>query len=155
MNSLIFRTGSHIIAGLMLIFSVYLLLRGHNSPGGGFIAGLIAVIAFSLLMIAESSEYVRKRLYFRPPFFAAIGILIAMVAGLIPMFMGKAFLSGLWIQGTAAGTPLLFDLGVYLAVFGSVLTILLNVEEENLFINHFFMAGIFSGVLSMGRESGR
>ena len=78
MESLIFRTGSHIITGLMLIFSVYLLLRGHNSPGGGFIAGLISVIAFSLLMIAEGSDYVRKRLYVRPPFYAAIGILICL-----------------------------------------------------------------------------
>ncbi len=130
MNSLIFRTGSHIITGLMLIFSVYLLLRGHNSPGGGFIAGLISVIAFSLLMIAEGSDYVRKRLHVRPPVFAAIGILICLIAGLIPMFSDRAFLSGLWIDGTAVGTPLLFDLGVYLAVFGSVLTILLNVEEE-------------------------
>ena len=130
MESLIFRTGSHIITGLMLIFSVYLLLRGHNSPGGGFIAGLISVIAFSLLMIAEGSEYVRKRLYVRPPFYAAIGILICLIAGLIPLFSNKAFLSGLWFEGTSVGTPLLFDFGVFLAVFGSVITILLNVEEE-------------------------
>ena len=49
-QSLIFATTAHIVAALMLVFSVYLLLRGHNEPGGGFIGALIAVIGLSLLM---------------------------------------------------------------------------------------------------------
>lgn len=130
MNSVIFRAASHIISGMMLIFSVYLLLRGHNSPGGGFIAGLIAVIAFALLMLAETSAYVRQRLFIPPPIIAGGGIIISLATGTLPLFFGQQFLSGLWIENTALGSPLLFDLGVYLAVFGSVLTVLLNVEEE-------------------------
>lgn len=130
MNSVIFRTGSHIVTGVMLMFSVYLLFRGHNNPGGGFIAGLIAVIAFTLLMLAETPDYVRQRLVFPPAIIAGTGIVISLFAGTLPLFLGQSFLSGLWIKGTAIGSPLLFDFGVYLAVFGSVLTILLNVEEE-------------------------
>lgn len=130
MNSIIFKTASHIVTGIMLIFSVYLLLRGHNNPGGGFIAGLIAVIAFSLLMLCESPGYVRSRLVIPPSILAGIGVVISLAAGSLPLFFGQAFLSGMWIKGTSVGSPLLFDFGVYLAVFGSVLTILLNVEEE-------------------------
>lgn len=128
MNSIIFRTSAHIVTGVMLIFSVYLLLRGHNSPGGGFIAGLIAVIAFALLMLAESPDYVRARLVYPPAAFAGIGVVISLTVGILPLVLGQAFLSGIWIANL--GTPLLFDIGVYLAVFGSVLMILLNVEEE-------------------------
>lgn len=130
MNSIIFKTASHIVSGMMLIFSVYLLLRGHNSPGGGFIAGLIAVIAFALLMLAETPSYVRQRLVIQPSVIACGGIIISLVAGLLPLFFGQAFLTGLWVPKMALGSPLLFDLGVYLTVFGSVLTILLNVDEE-------------------------
>ncbi len=80
MNSVIFRTGSHIVTGIMLIFSLYLLLRGHNSPGGGFIAGLIAVMAFALLILSESPEYVRQRLVIPPPILAGIGVLALVIS---------------------------------------------------------------------------
>lgn len=130
MNSIIFKTASHIVSGMMLIFSVYLLLRGHNSPGGGFIAGLIAVIAFALLMLAESPRYVYRRLLIHPTAIALFGISVCLLAGAVPLFFSKPFLSGMWVPGTSLGSPLLFDIGVYLAVFGSVLSILLNVEEE-------------------------
>lgn len=129
MNSIIFRTSAHIVTGLMLIFSVYLLLRGHNSPGGGFIAGLIAVIAFALLMLAESPDYVRRRLVYSPSIISGAGIVICLSVGMLPLFMGKPFLSSVWLADSPIGSPLLFDFGVYLAVFGSVIKILLNVEE--------------------------
>ena len=128
MQSIIFRTSAHVVTGIMLIFSVYLLLRGHNNPGGGFIAGLIAVIAFALLMLAESPAYVRARLVYPPALFSGIGVVISLVAGMLPLLTGQPFLSGMWVGNI--GTPLLFDIGVYLAVLGSVLMILLNVEEE-------------------------
>ena len=125
MQSIIFRTSAHVVTGIMLIFSVYLLLRGHNNPGGGFIAGLIAVIAFALLMLAESPAYVRARLVYPPALFSGIGVVISLVAGMLPLLTGQPFLSGIWVGNI--GTPLLFDIGVYLAVLGSVLMILLNV----------------------------
>ncbi|CAA0091981.1 Na(+)/H(+) antiporter subunit B [BD1-7 clade bacterium] len=130
MQTLIFRTSAHIVTSFMLVFAVYLLLRGHNAPGGGFIAGLIAVIAMALLMLAEGPDYVRQRLVYSPVIYAISGIVLSLFAGFIPLLFGKAFLTGLWAQNLPIGTPLLFDFGVFFAVLGSVLTILLNVEEE-------------------------
>lgn len=131
MKTLIFRTASHIVSGLMLLFSVYLFFRGHNQPGGGFIGALIAVIAFGLLMLAESPEYVRSRLKQTPLFLGLVGVFCMLLAGLLTVFTGDAFLTGLWWTDILPlGSPLLFDLGVYLAVIGGVLAILLTVDEE-------------------------
>lgn len=131
MNSVILRTASHIVSGLMLLFSVYLFFRGHNEPGGGFIGALIAVIAFGLLMLSESPGYVRRQLKQTPLFIALLGIVCLLASALLPLFFGLPLLTGLWWKEILPlGTPLLFDLGVYLAVIGGVLGILLKVEEE-------------------------
>lgn len=131
MNSLIFRTTAHIVTSLMLVFSLYLLMRGHNEPGGGFIGALIAVIAFGLLMLAESAAYVRERLHYHPLNMAFVGVALMVISGLFAMAVNLPFLTGLWWKDILPlGTPLLFDVGVYLAVVGSVLAILLQVNEE-------------------------
>ena len=59
MNSVILRAGSRLLAVLLLVFSVYMLLRGHNAPGGGFIGGLIAASAFVVFAIACGTEIFR------------------------------------------------------------------------------------------------
>lgn len=131
MNSLIFRTTAHVVAILMLVFSFYMVLRGHNQPGGGFIGALVTVIAFALLMIAESTEYVRKRLHYSPISIAALGLCLALLSGILGLLSGSAFLTGLWWKDILPlGTPLLFDFGVYLAVLGGVLSILLRLTED-------------------------
>lgn len=131
MKTVIFRTASHIVTGLMLLFSVYLFFRGHNQPGGGFIGALIAVIAFGLLMLSESVQYVRDQLKQTPLFLGLIGVLLLLISAVIPFFFGEPLLTGLWWKDILPiGTPLLFDLGVYLAVIGGVLSILLKVDEE-------------------------
>ena len=131
MSSVIFRTTAHIVTGLMLVFSVHLLLRGHNEPGGGFIAALIAVIAFALLMLAESPALVRARLRCPPMAIAFSGVGMVLLSGLSGPALGLPFLTGLWWKAVLPlGTPLLFDLGVYLSVLGGVLAILLRLAEE-------------------------
>jgi len=130
-QSLIFATTAHIVAALMLVFSVYLLLRGHNEPGGGFIGALIAVIGLSLLMFAESPRYVRSRLHIKPLFIALAGVAISLMSGVVSLFFDKPFLTGLWWKDVIPlGTPLLFDVGVYLAVIGGVMGMLLRINEE-------------------------
>ncbi|WP_415679503.1 hydrogen gas-evolving membrane-bound hydrogenase subunit E [Vibrio mytili] len=129
-HSLIFATTAHIVSTLMLVFSLYLLLRGHNEPGGGFIGALIAVIGFALLMFAESPKYVRERLYYSPLSIAMFGILLSLGAGLLSVAFNLPFLTGLWWKEVLPiGTPLLFDLGIYFAVIGGVLGMLLHVNE--------------------------
>lgn len=130
-QSLIFATTAHIVAALMLVFSLYLLLRGHNHPGGGFIGALIAVIGFSLLMFAKSPRYVRDRLQYPPFRIALFGVLLSLMAGSFSYVAGLPLLTGLWwTEPVTFGTPLMFDLGIYLAVIGGVMGMLLRINEE-------------------------
>lgn len=132
MNSLILREASRLLVGAMLMFSVFMLLRGHNEPGGGFIGGLIAAIAFSLYALAAGPEAVRAALRADPRILAKAGLGMAILAGLIALLESGPFLTGVWgeIAGIKVGTPLLFDIGVYFAVVGAVLTIVLALKEQ-------------------------
>ncbi|UEM04470.1 Na+/H+ antiporter subunit B [Skermanella rosea] len=137
MDSLILRTATRLLLSLMLLFSFFILLRGHNEPGGGFIGGLIAASAFALHSIAFGPAALREVLTFDPKAITGAGMLCAIAAGLWSAFLGDAFLTGQWLhwgEGDAAfhvGTPLLFDVGVFLVVIGAVLTIVLSLEEED------------------------
>ena len=110
---------------LVNVFAVYLLLRGHNAPGGGFIAGLATAISLVLLMLAFGPERAGRFLPIEPIRLAAGGLLLAALSGWAPVLFGHSFLEqfteyiNLPILGkTALGTPLLFDTGVYLLVIG-------------------------------------
>ncbi|MDT8379151.1 MAG: MnhB domain-containing protein [Desulfotignum sp.] len=132
MKSIILKTATRLMIGLMLVFAVYLFLRGHHEPGGGFSAALLAGTAFSLFAITEGADQVRRAIRIRPFVMAMTGLSLAAGAGLPGMFTGRPFLTGLWWESRiiSAGTPLLFDLGVFLAVLGSILSILLALEEN-------------------------
>ena len=136
MSTIIFRTITPYLASLMVIFSVFVLLRGHNEPGGGFIGGLIAVSALAILGIAGGVAPVRRALIFHPIQISASGLFLAALAG-IPSIIAKVpYMTGLWISPKILGvvvdlsTPLLFDIGVYLVVVGSISAIALALEER-------------------------
>jgi multicomponent Na+:H+ antiporter subunit B len=136
MDSLILRSAARLLLPLLLLFSIFLLLRGHNEPGGGFSAGLVAAAAFSLLTIATDVPTTRRTLRISPRIFMGVGLLVAVASGAIGLIGGGAFLTGLWAElplpggaKLAVGTPLLFDIGVYLVVIGVVLTIVLSLME--------------------------
>jgi multicomponent Na+:H+ antiporter subunit B len=136
MNTVIFRTVAPYITGLMVLFSIFVLLRGHNEPGGGFIGGLIAASALAIYGIACGVAPVRRAIYFHPIAIAAAGLFIASAAGLPSLFAGVPFLTGLWVFPKIAGTevalstPLFFDIGVYLVVVGAITAIALALEER-------------------------
>ena len=138
MNSVILRAGTRYLAGLLLVLSVYMLLRGHNAPGGGFIGGLIGATGFVLYAIACGTRDARAALRLSPQTIAVAGLGIALIAGLVPALFGDAMFTGQWLflgatetdKGLPLSTVLLFDLGVYLVVFGSVLTLVFALEEE-------------------------
>lgn len=135
MSSIIFSTATRYIMPLMLLFSVFILMRGHNEPGGGFVGGLIASAAFSLSAIAHGVDAARRRLHADPRNLIGWGLLIAMGSGLVGMLYGSPFLTGLWSTGEIPvlgkiGTPQFFDIGVYLAVLGVVLTIVFTLAES-------------------------
>ncbi len=120
---------------LMLLFSVFLLLRGHNEPGGGFVAGLVAAAAFSLYAIIYGAPAARRILGINPSILIGAGLLIALSSGLAGVFSSRPFMTGIWLELTLPilgkiGTPFLFDTGVYLVVIGATLKIILDLTEE-------------------------
>jgi len=136
MQSFILRTANRILVGLILVFSVYLLFRGHNAPGGGFSAALVAATGFALFAIAEGPQTVRQALRVDPLVLVAGGLLLAVGSGLFAVMAGQPYLTGLWwppdsTAGTpAAGTPLVFDVGVFFVVLGTILCLVLQLEER-------------------------
>ncbi len=137
MSSLVLRTTARFLLPLMLLFSIFLLLRGHNEPGGGFIAGLVAAAAFALHGMAHGVPAARSTLRFEPRSLIGAGLLVALASGLLPVLTGLPFLTGLWTElslplsgSSLAGTPVIFDLGVFLVVLGVTLMILFSLAEE-------------------------
>lgn len=136
MNTVIFRTIAPFITALMLLFSVFILLRGHNEPGGGFIGGLIAASALAIYGIAFGVEAVRRAIRFHPLAIAGFGLLLSCLAGLISILFAVPFMTGLWVYPVVAGVEvplssvMLFDLGVYFVVLGAVASIALALEER-------------------------
>ena len=130
MNSLIFRTVAPAICGVMVLFSLIVLLRGHNDPGGGFIGGLLAASAAAIYGMARSTGAARKLLRVNPLAVAGLGVLVAAASGLFSAFAGDPFLTGLWLPAYLFGTPGLFDIGVYLVVFGTLTAVTLGLEDS-------------------------
>jgi multicomponent Na+:H+ antiporter subunit B len=138
MNSIILRAGTRYLAPLLLLFSVYMLLRGHNLPGGGFIGGLIGATGFVLYAIACGTAEARRALRVLPQNIAVTGLGIALLGGLAAALFGDALFTGQWLflgateteKGLPLSTVLVFDIGVYLVVFGAVLTLVFAMEEE-------------------------
>lgn len=135
MDSVVLRTAIRYLLPLLLLFSVFALLRGHNEPGGGFVGGLVASSAFALYAIAFDVERARQLLPGSPRRLIGLGLLIAAFSGMIGVLVGEPFMTAQWDNRPIPvigklGTPLLFDIGVYLTVIGVVLTIIFALAEE-------------------------
>ena len=135
MTSLILSTATRYILPLMLLFSIYLLLRGHNEPGGGFVGGLVAASSFALYALAYNVDQARAALRIDPRKLIGVGLLIIIVSGILSLLSGLPFMTGLWLNEPLpvlgkVGTPVLFDSGVYLTVIGVTLTIIFSLAES-------------------------
>ena len=132
MNSLILRTMAPFLTGLMLVFSLFVTLRGHNAPGGGFIGGLLAASAVALYALAFGVEPTRRILRLHPMAIAGIGLTLSALSGLVSAVYGVPYMTGLWfhVLGLDLSTVMSFDLGVYLVVLGAFSSILLALEER-------------------------
>jgi multisubunit Na+/H+ antiporter MnhB subunit len=117
---------------IMLAVSVWILLRGHNAPGGGFIAALMALSATALIAIVYGTHRARRRLPMSPLPLAVTGVSLALVSGLPGMWAGSPFLTHLWWTLDLGGVSLklstvqLFDVGVFGAVWGALSAYLLS-----------------------------
>lgn len=137
MESVILRTAIRFLLPLLLLSSVFLFLRGHNEPGGGFVGGLVASGAIALYAMTHSSAAAREVVRVSPRVLIGSGLLMSLSSGLAPLLMGRPFLTGLWTTTKLSGlgevhlgTPLLFDLGVYSVVTGVTLVFVFSLLEE-------------------------
>lgn len=136
MRSLILCSVTRFVTPFLMLMSVFLLLRGHNSPGGGFAGGLVATTALALHMFAFGEDAMKRIVRVDPRTLFGIGLVLAVVTGLVSLLAGSNFLTGMWISiptplGTLKlGSPVFFDIGVYLVVIGVTVSFLEDMFEE-------------------------
>lgn len=128
----------------MLVVSVWLVFRGHDQPGGGFIGGLVAVAGTALLSVALGSRralarFPLARLPLSPVPLAAAGAILSLVSGLPALLSGEPFMTHLWVEVSLGSwsldlsTVYLFDLGVFVTVWsslGGLAAAIIGIDEE-------------------------
>jgi len=136
-NSLILRTATRFLQPLLFLYSIFLLFYGHQIPGGGFTGGLVASAAFVLHAISYDVSSARKILRIDPHVLIGTGLLLSLGSGILSFQNDMPYLTGTWkkipIPGLGfidIGTPLIFDIGVYVLILGTTLTIFLHLMEE-------------------------
>lgn len=128
MKTIIIDVAIRALVPLFFFFSMYMFFRGHNSPGGGFIAGLICSIPFIVHAITFGSATTKIVYKVKPIFLSGLGLLLAFMSGVFALFAERPLMSSYWTDEglffvPKLGTPLLFDTGVFLVVSGVVLQV--------------------------------
>lgn len=129
MDNFILKQATRLLFPALLVLSIIVLYRGHNLPGGGFIGGLMAATAFILVGISNSMHRARELLRAEPVTVMAWGLALAAFSGVPGLVTHGVFMTGLWLPSFSLpllgkvhlGTPLVFDVGVFLAVIGFTL----------------------------------
>lgn len=137
-NNMMLQTLARLIILIILSFSVYLLLAGHNSPGGGFVGGLMTASAILILYLSFDLKSIQKVIKFDYIKIIGIGLLFASLTGVISMVLGFPFLKHFFDYFTLPilgevelTTAMPFDFGVYFVVLASALTIILTIAEDD------------------------
>ncbi len=135
MKSIILKTATTYLLPLLLMFSIFILLRGHYNSGGGFVGGLSAAIALVLYSYANDIQSAKSMFRYVPGFLIPVGLSISILSGFFPLLFDKPFLSSIWYPEPiniigSLGTTLFFDIGVYFVVIGVTLTILFTISES-------------------------
>ena len=138
-NDMMLQVTIRIVAIIIFAFSFYLLLAGHNSPGGGFIGGLMTASAFLVLYLAFDVKSISKALPINFEMVISLGLLLALGTGIVSMILGFPFLTQFfdYFQFPVYGeveltTALPFDIGIYMVVVGAVMAIILRIEEDDI-----------------------
>jgi len=137
MNSLILSTAARLFKPLLLLVSIFVLLRGHDDPGGGFVGGLLGAAAFAMEAVTRYSGAPVWKPRVAPHTLLGAGILMAAASGLPALVTGAPFLAAQRYEiGLPFGlhatlsTVLLFDAGVYVVVMGAALLIMFTLGGE-------------------------
>jgi multicomponent Na+:H+ antiporter subunit B len=119
---------------LLSVLSLFMLLRGYHAPGGGFAGGLLLAAGVAMQLLATSPADARRILVFDPRTLVGLGLSLAAVSACLGLVVGRSLLAPLWGPELPSlghlGTVLLFDIGVYLIVAGTALTIIFALAEE-------------------------
>lgn len=136
-TDVILQTATKGLVFVILTFSVYVLFAGHHNPGGGFVGGLVTAAALVLLNLAFDAKTVRYMVPIDFKLLAAFGVLMAIATGAASLLADVPFLKqsytlvSLPIFGeTEIASALIFDIGVYLTVVGTTMTIINNISED-------------------------
>lgn len=135
MISLILATATRILLPVLLLFSFFILIRGHQEPGGGFVGGLVAASAFALFTLSNGLQKARKIFPLTPNVFIITGLSLALGSGLFSLLLGKPAFTGIWSEFELPvigplSTPLIFDIGVYLVVIGVTTSIIFTLKQK-------------------------
>ncbi len=134
MTEIYLRLVNLILTPLIILVAILLFLRGHDLPGGGFIAGLLVAAALELTILSRGATVTREQYgpWLVP--LVGLGLVVAVIAALLGIY-GGGFFHGMWIEfyvdgdKIKMGTPQMFDLGVMLVVIGMAVTYLLRLSE--------------------------
>ncbi|MGB5851116.1 MAG: monovalent cation/H+ antiporter subunit A [Rhodanobacter sp.] len=128
-----------LMAPVILLFGMHLFLRGHDLPGGGFVAGITVAVALILLYMARGARWVESHLRVLPLRWIGAGLLLAVCTGLGSLLFGRPFLTShfQYLQLPLLGrvplaTALLFDLGVFAVVVGATILMLIALAHQSL-----------------------
>jgi len=141
MSTLILRTAARAIVPLSLIFAMFIYFKGHQTPGGGFVAGLAAAVALIVHRMAYGPKSLSRMLPCSERMLIGIGLVLALGTGLGALFFGLPFLTSthgyLHLPQSAGGTydfewasVMAFDLGVFLVVAGVVVGMINALSKE-------------------------
>ena len=135
MGPMLLRTTASLLVGLLAVLSIFVLLRGHYAPGGGFAAGLLLAGAVAIQLLADGVAGARRTLRIHPRTLVGIGLVTAGVAACIGPAIGRPLLAPIAGPHLAnlvqLGSVTLFDIGVYLTVAGTAVTIMFSLVEED------------------------
>ncbi len=127
---------TRVILPIALTVGVYIFLRGHNQPGGGFVAGLVVSIALLMQYMASGFAWAQQRQKIEYHSLIGWGVLIAALTGVGSWFAGRPFLTSSFgyftfppIEEFELATAMLFDLGVFLTVLGAVMLMLYSLSR--------------------------
>lgn len=137
MNTVLLKLTASYLKYILYVLAAWFFLKGHNNPGGGFIAGLLVSSAFMLNMLTYGGKEVRRSMKVSPINLAVSGVIVSTLVSLSPILFDLPFMTGMWLPdfnlpllgAVHLGTPLLFDAGVLMTVIGFVVSVIFDLEK--------------------------
>lgn len=138
MNSIILQIASKHVRLLMLLFALLALLRGHNHPGGGFIAGLLAALGIVFNSFAYNAKKARKQLKIKPEAYIVFGLSMCLTSFIPGVIKTNSLMQGVWLKVAVPvfgelklGTPFLFDIGVFFTITGVITLFFFSLMQKD------------------------